>query len=55
MSEAKEMIQKIAENELSGGIFHVVCAPNNLHYIIRSVVFCVGNVLDGVCTIFRTT
>lgn len=54
MSEAKELIQKIAEKQLGGGIFHVICAKNNLHYITRSVSFCAANVADGICIVFRT-
>uniref|UniRef100_A0A1I8BM90 Ground-like domain-containing protein n=1 Tax=Meloidogyne hapla TaxID=6305 RepID=A0A1I8BM90_MELHA len=54
-----ETILERVEQRLINGkhpniLFHVVCAPKMLEYIIRAEKFCAGDVADGVCFVFRT-
>uniref|UniRef100_A0A915MJE9 Ground-like domain-containing protein n=1 Tax=Meloidogyne javanica TaxID=6303 RepID=A0A915MJE9_MELJA len=50
----KRMLTSTSGHQRPNILFHVVCAPRMLEYIVRSEKFCAGDVADGICFVFRT-
>ncbi|CAD5225119.1 unnamed protein product [Bursaphelenchus okinawaensis] len=51
---AKLQIQKAAELENQGSVYHVICSSTDLDYATRTEEYCTSEVINGVCYAFKS-